>query len=119
MAGLPFANTTVTVKRPFADTTTRTAYDGPTTTAPAHPTEVVAQKVPAAISTPSATNNLAGGDRITYTTRAVLPYGTTLQAQDKVIEADGTEWRCMWVRPQTGLGIPHLVASLRMVTGAS
>lgn len=107
---IPFATTALTIDR-----TTLAAGVDPYDPNPPAPV-TIATGVRAVISTPSASTHLVGGMENVYNARLTCDI-CDLQTDDSVTETDGTQWRCLWVRPQVGLGVDHLVAQLRMITG--
>lgn len=78
----------------------------------------VASGVRAVINTPSASVVLSSGDRVVYTAGFSCDPCDVI-ADDTVTESDGTQWMCLWARPQVGLGLDHVEGQLRLVTGAS
>lgn len=108
---IPFATTSIKITRLVLAANTD-LYDPD----PPSPT-TIAEGVRAVISTPSGSATFGAGMKVVYDARLTCdPCG--LQTDDTVTEADGTQWEVLWVRPQVGLGVDHLVAQLRMTTGA-
>lgn len=110
--GIPMAKDYVTISRVLTSDITDD-YDPD----PPRPAQL-AKRVRAVITTPSAAPNLVGGDRIAYNATMTCD-PTDLEANDKVLDANGTEWRCLTVVAQKGFGFNHMVVTLRLVTGAA
>lgn len=109
---IPLATTAITIVREQFDPLADRAAPNPPSPA------TIATGIRAVISEPSGSNKLSGGDRIVYTAKLTADL-CDLQQNDTVVDSDGTEWRCLWARPKRGFGLDHLVASLRLVTGAT
>jgi hypothetical protein len=111
---IPLANTTITIRR-----RNLTAIEDPADPAeyPAVEWATIAIGVRAVIAPPTANTQLIAGDRVAY--------GSTLRSdpcdmkpEDHLIDAkDGTEWTVLWCREFDAIGLNHMEAQLRMVTG--
>ena len=110
---IPYANTTVVISR-VEEGEDDDGYDPN----PPRPNEI-ARGVRAVVSMPSASATLVGGDRIVYNATLTCDV-TDLQANDTIEDVStGLTWRCLTVVFQGGLGIDHMVANLRLVSGAA
>jgi hypothetical protein len=110
---IPFNTTTVTVSR-LVDPVDTDEYDP----VQPSPSQIVAG-VRAVVSLPGGSVNLTGGDRVDFNTRLTCDL-CDLQTEDIVTDdIEGTAWVCLWSRKSIGLGLDHIVAGLRLVTGAS
>lgn len=78
----------------------------------------VVSGVRAVIGATSASAVLTSGDRVVYSASFSSDICDVI-ADDLVTESDGTQWVCLWARPQVGLGLDHTNGQLRLVTGAS
>ncbi len=107
---IPFAVTTITVRRVAADPT-RDGYD------PAPAPTVTATAVRAVISSPSGMETLTAGERTTVTfTLTADP--TDLRSDDTVTDdTTGETYRVEWTRQRRGLGLAHTTGRLKQVTG--
>jgi hypothetical protein len=108
---IPFAKDLIDISR-VDDSTVDGWDDNP-------PTPIqTASGVRAVVSLPSAAPNLVGGDRIVYNATMTCDL-CDLQANDTVTDSQGTQWRCLTVVTQIGLGLDHMAANLRLVSGAA
>lgn len=77
----------------------------------------VARGVRAHLSAPSGLEQIVGGSQAAVTWKLACE-DTDLRHVDRVKdEADGTIYEVSWVAQRTGLGLSHVSAGLRLVTG--
>lgn len=108
---LPFTTTTVTVTRP--DDLTADPGDGITLT-------TVASSVGAVLSSPSGRERIIAGQQQIVDKVLYVDQGTDLTHADTVTDtATGVVYEVSWVDERTELGLGHLKAGLKIVTGAA
>lgn len=110
---LPLSTTTVTVTRRV-----RASGQDLTRATPAAPTTVCPAGTRAHIGQPSGRAPERAGQQ--ETVDAVLHVDTTVelaQHDDVADAATGTAWRVIWARRRQGLGLDHVEAGIRRVTG--
>jgi hypothetical protein len=114
---IPLATSQITVNR--VEGTAADSFDpydpyDPTQPAPT----VIVTGVRAVIGTPSASEVLAGGDRVVYASELMCD-PCDLQAADTVTDTSGTVWTVLWARLVVGFGLDHMQGQLRLVQGAT
>jgi hypothetical protein len=109
---VPLATTTVAVLRVPADTA-RDPYD-------AQPApETVASGVRAHISSPSGRERVAGGSQEVVEFRLACD-PVDLRHTDRVQDEQcGAIYEVVWARPRKGLGLDHVEAGLKQVSGGA
>lgn len=109
---LPIAPNTVTVTRPD-DQTGDYEDDANTST-------TIAAATRCAITAPTGTDVVVGGQKEIVDAVLVFPATPALDHTDLVVDDDTADaYRVVWVRRRRGLGLDHQVAGLRSVTGAA
>lgn len=109
---IPLATTTLTVSRVPADPT-RDGYDTQPAAAP------VVTGLNAVIGNPGGSQNITAGDR-TVVTFPLTTDPADIQADDTILdEQTGEQYRVMWARNRSGLGLDHVEGEVEQVAGAS
>ncbi|MBM4414904.1 MAG: hypothetical protein FJ035_01235 [Chloroflexi bacterium] len=109
---VPLATTTIAVLRVPVDAT-RDPYD-------AQPAaDTVASGVRAHISSPSGREHVAGGSQEVVEFRLACD-PVDLRHTDRVQdEQTGSTYEVVWARPRQGLGLDHIEAGLKQVSGGA
>lgn len=109
---VPIATTTIAVLRVPTDVS-RDPYD-------AQPDpETVVSGVRAHVSSPSGRERVAGGSQEVVEFRLACD-PTDLRHTDRVQdEQSGATYEVVWARPRQGLGLDHVEAGLKQVTGVA
>lgn len=106
---LPFATTTVTLKRPASGDPYETST-----------TSTISSGTPAHIGQPAGNEVQQGGELETITDVLLADPGLDVRHTDLIVdEISGQVYRVAWVRERQGLGLDHVKAGLVTHQGAA